>query len=61
VFVTLGEEQLGVDGRFDVEVRFTFHWALESRFAPGDTAVFVAIAKDLERFTARDSALVLIR
>lgn len=61
VFVALGDEELGVDGRFDVEVRFTFRWDLESRFAPGDTAVFVAIARDLERFVARDSALVLIR
>jgi len=61
VFVVLGTEELGVDGRFDVEVRFAFRWGLESQFAPGDTAVFVAIARDLDRLVARDTALVVIR
>lgn len=60
VFVVLGEEQLAVDGRLDTELQFTFRWPLELRFLPGDTAFFVAIAKDLERFTARDTAPVVI-
>jgi hypothetical protein len=60
VIVVVGDERLAVDGRLDTEVQFSFRWPLELRFFPGDTAFFVAIAKDLERFTASDTAPVVI-
>lgn len=60
VFIVVGDEQLGVDGRLDTEVQFTFRWVLKLQFLPGDTALFVAIAKDLERFTASDTAQLVI-
>lgn len=61
VFVIVGSEIEGVDGRFDRDVQFTFRWDLESQFAAGDSVFFTAVARDARGFAARDSQLLRIQ
>lgn len=61
VFLIVGAEVDGVDGRFDRDLQFTFRWDLEGGFAAGDSVYFTAVARDARGFSARDSQLVRIQ